>query len=725
MKYHLSSLVLWAVASLSASAQDTLLIRDLTPATVAAYRQPAAVVQRLADVHGTYLLSGKKSEVISVTELNANLAEKTGRQVFAKVPGAFVYDMDGSGNQMNVSTRGLDPHRSWEYNVRQNGMMINSDIYGYPASHYSPPMESIQRIEIVRGTGSLQYGAQFGGMINYITKQPDTSAAISYDGVHTVGSYGLLSSYHAIGGQLGKLKYYAYYHRRSSEGYRNNSRSQAESQFVALTYQFSPGLSLKAELGRSTYLYQIPGPLTDSMFLANPRQSTRSRNYFNPDIYIPSLELNWQLGPNTRLRLSGSAVLGERNSLQFVGFANVPDVIDPATGQYKNRQVDIDVFNSYTAELRLLQSYRVGRLSNVLAAGLQYNNNDLHRRQQGKGSRGTDFDLSIEGDWGRNLNYRTQNVAFFLENIIYITPKLSFSPGIRVESGITDMTGYISYLDPEDTPLSIEHRFPLLGIQGQYVFNANHRFYTGISQAYRPVIFADLIPATVLDRTDANLKDAQGYNFEAGLSGKLKSWLVYDLNYFVLRYDNRIGTQAVSDNGENYLFKTNTGSSLTQGVELYAELVPINNGTSRLSAFTATAFFDAYYRKGNLIVGGQNTDITGNKLESVPTWTSRNGLQYYYKKLGASIQYSYVADTYSDALNTETPVANGTRGRVPAYGIWDVYASWRISPVITFKLGANNLTNEQYFTKRPSGYPGAGVWSSDGRSVIGTVILKL
>jgi len=38
-------------------------------------------------------------------------------------------------------------------------------MYGYPASHFGLPMEAVERIELVRGTGALQYGAQFGGML--------------------------------------------------------------------------------------------------------------------------------------------------------------------------------------------------------------------------------------------------------------------------------------------------------------------------------------------------------------------------------------------------------------------------------------------------------------------------------------------------------------------------------------------------------------------------------
>lgn len=45
------------------------------------------------------------------------------------------------------------------------GFFTNSDMYGYPASHFGLPMEAVERIELVRGTGALQYGAQFGGML--------------------------------------------------------------------------------------------------------------------------------------------------------------------------------------------------------------------------------------------------------------------------------------------------------------------------------------------------------------------------------------------------------------------------------------------------------------------------------------------------------------------------------------------------------------------------------
>ena len=60
-------------------------------------------------------------------------------------------------------------------------------------------------------------------------------------------------------------------------------------------------------------------------------------------------------------------------------------------------------------------------------------NNDLHRRQLGKGTTGTDYDLSITGNWGRDLHFKTQNVAIFVENHLAIGKRLSLNPGLRIE----------------------------------------------------------------------------------------------------------------------------------------------------------------------------------------------------------------------------------------------------------------------------------------------------
>lgn len=684
-------------------------------------------ITNLPEEQNGFLNSGKKSEVVSIAGTNANIAIKTGRQLFAKIPGVFVYDMDGSGNQLNISTRGLDPHRSWEYNIRQNGILINSDMYGYPASHYSAPMESFEKIELIRGTGSLQYGAQFGGMINYVTKQPDTSKAFAFESINTVGSYKLLSTYNSFNGNYKKFSYYAYYYRRHSDGYRDNSQSDANAQFIQLNYRFNSNIFLKAEFGRSKYLYHIPGSLNDSMFNADPAMSTRSRNYFSPDIYVPSLTLNWKLSEQTKINLTTSGVFGNRSSVQFDAFANVPDAIDPLTGTYKNRQVDIDRFHSRTIEFRLIHQYNIRKLQSKLATGFVYMNNDLHRQQLGKGTTGADYDLSLaEPSFGRDIHFKTNNIALFAENVFQINSRLIISPGIRSENGDSKMSGVINYYTVNPLPTIIKHDFVLAGISSQYLLDKENTLYGGISQAYRPVIFKDIVPASTYEQIDKNLKDALGYNTEIGLRGKLMKHLQYDISYFRILYKNRLGTLVLQDNsGQPYTYKTNIGNSRTNGLEMFVQYKFSVARNLFAGLFTSTAFIDAKYVSGQVSTGITNKSITGNRVEAVPEWISRNGLDILFKGFSCTILYSYTASTFSDALNTVTPPASGAKGFTPSYSIWDFNASFRTSSHFTIRAGINNIFDKQYFTKRPTFYPGPGVWPSDGRNFYLTLGIKI
>jgi Fe(3+) dicitrate transport protein len=669
------------------------------------------------DLVENLVLAGARTEVIELHGVAANLAEKNARQVFGRIPGMFVYDMDGSGNQINVATRGLDPHRSWELNVRQDGVVVNSDLYGYPASHYSLPLEGVQRIEYVRGTAALQYGSQFGGMINYVTRTPDSVGPARVELRTTAGSYGLVSGFGAVGGRLGALRYHGYASFRSSEGYRRSSASRYNAQFMAASLPLSPRITLRAQVGRSFYRYQVPGPLTDSMFRADPRAATRTRNWFSPDIVVPAVKLDWRPTPDARLTITSSAVVGTRGSVQFVGLATTPDAIDPQTGQYGTRQVHIDKYRSLTTEARFtVQHGPAGRRSTV-AAGLAYSNNDTHRRQEGVGSRGSDYDLEVSGEFRRDIHYRTANIAAYAEHLTRVTPRWAMVPGFRLEVGRSLLTGRLAYYDPSEVPTDVNHVFPLFGLRTEYRIAAGTEAYGGISQAYRPMILKDVLPENALEKTDPDLKDARGWTLEGGLRGRLGDRLSYDLSAFLLRYDNRFGGLLQSDpGGEQVFFKTNVGSSLTRGVELAADVRILNTASMALSAFTATAWYRATYRRGSVPSGGRNVSIVGNRVEGVPTWTSRNGLTLTTPAVSTSISLSHVSSSFADPLNTVTPVASGAVGLVPAYTVADLTFGTLPTRWLRLRGGVTNLFDRPYFTKRPTFYPGPGIWPSDGRS---------
>lgn len=710
---------------LSQSPIDTTKIHNLNTIEVEAARINQDIF-RLAPIQGTYIYSGKKNEVIYLNQKNVALTEKYGRQIFAKIPGVFVYDMDGTGNQINISTRGLDPHRGWEFNIRKDGIITNSDMYGYPASHYNIPMEAIERIELVRGTGSLQYGAQFGGMLNYISKQPDTTKAFTFETFNTIGSYGLVSTYNGASGKINKFRYSAWLNKKWISGYRDNSESQYDAEAVSLFYDASKNLHFKLEWTHSNYITHLAGPLTDAMFNNNPKMSTRSRNYYNPDIHIPSITIDWKINPKTQLQLISSAVIGARNSVMFDKPATIEDAISATTLKYANRQVDIDHFNSYTTELRGLHSYSFLERTNTFTTGIQFMNNDLHRQQQGKGTTGTDFDLSlVTSEWGRDFHYKTTNIALFAENRWLLSNVFSVNTGARIEIGETNMTGTTTYYVDAELPNTIKHKFPLFGVSVQYDLTANINFYGGASQAYRPVILKDILPTSIYEVSDKNLKDAYGYNAEAGFRGKWKS-LKWDITGFNLRYNNRLGTIAQTNSqGDLLILKTNIGDSRTKGVELFLQKDFYLGNRASLSVFTSTSYMDAKYQDAIIKSGITNTNVSGNKVESVPNWIIRNGITLKYSVVSFSALYSYTSNSFADALNTVEPSISGSSGIVPSYQLLDLNLATQLTDKIKVQINVNNILDEHYFTKRPQFYPGPGIWPSDGRTFSGTLSIKI
>ncbi|MES2826650.1 MAG: TonB-dependent receptor [Bacteroidota bacterium] len=683
-------------------------------------------ISRLDSIKGTFIFSGKKTEVINLINRDAAISEKYARQVFAKIPGIFVYDMDGTGNQINISTRGLDPHRGWEFNIRKDGIITNSDMYGYPASHYNIPLEAVEKIELVRGTGSLQYGAQFGGMLNYVTKQPDSLKAFAFESINTAGTYGLLSTFNSISGTKGKFKYYAWFNKKTNHGYRKNSDSRYDAQDVSLFYDFSPALHIKAEWTRSNYIAHIAGPLTDALFNADPKTSTRSRNFYSPEINVPSITVDWIAGSNTRVKFSTSAIIGSRSSVLFDKPTTTVDAIDPATLQYANRQVDIDNFNSYTSELRVLQGFKLFNQMHHLAAGIQYMNNDLRRRQLGKGTTGVDYDLSlVSPGFGRDMHFRTKNMALFAENSWSLFEGFTLNTGIRSEIGETNMTGIINNYPENAIPNTIKHQFPLFGVNAQYRLNSAMNVYGGWSQAYRPVIFKDIIPTSLLELADKNLDDAKGNNLDAGFRGAWK-FLNWDVSYFRLAYNNRLGTLAQKNaNGDEIIFKTNIGNSLTEGIEFFTQAEFQLTKLTSFSLYTSTAYMLGKYKDAVVRNGNVNVSVDGNRIESVPEWQSRNGATFKYRTTSLSLLHSYTAKSFADAFNTVAPTATGSAGIVPSYHIFDLNTRTNINTLLQLSLNIGNAFDKHYFTKRPQFYPGPGIWPSDGRTYSITLGIKI
>lgn len=699
--------------------------------------------ERMPEIKQNILFSGKKNEVLHLSKINGNFTTNNSREIFSRIPGVTIWENEGSGIQVNVGVRGLSPNRSWELNTRQNGYDISSDVFGYPEAYYNPPLEAVETIELVRGGSSLQFGPQFGGMLNYVLKR-ETKRKFSFETQNTVGSYGMMSSFNAIGGNFKKFSYYVYNHSRSADGWRENSEYTVRNTHAFVEYCFTENTKLSAEYTNMDYQMQQAGGLTDEQFKNNPRQSLRERNWFGTPWNVFSINFDTKINDNFTSNTKLFGLIGERNSVGFTATPNVEDVINPATNDYANRRVDRDFYENYGLENRNIYKYKLGKTNNNLAFGVRLYKANTQRVQDGRGTTGSDFNLSIDGRFARDINFTTENVAVFAENQVKITEKFSVTPGVRYEYIKNTGEGRFGISNGNDVAFpdkTISRSQPLFGLGMEYKFTTTN-IYANITQAYRPVLFSDLTPPAVTDVIDPNLKDASGFNADLGFRGTYKNYLNFDFSLFYLSYNNRIGgiRQFVNNDPTQgtFIYRTNLGETVNKGIEgffnlNFTKLFEIDKPYGNLDLFASVSFIDSRYTDFRIFntsgtapnVTITETNLDGNRVENAPRYIHNFGLSWSNNNFSSTLQYRMSGKIFTDANNTTTPSANGVTGLLDDYRVFDLSTEYRFLKNYNIRAGINNLLNEDYATRRAGGYPGPGILPGEGRTFYISVGAKL
>ncbi|MEM9051667.1 MAG: TonB-dependent receptor [Bacteroidota bacterium] len=681
-------------------------------------REQTTGMTRMRSIEGVGIYSAKKNEVIVLDDFAANLVSNNARQVFAKVPGLNIWESDFAGLQLDIAARGLGPSRTANFNTRQNGYDMSADALGYPESYYMPALQAVERIEIVRGAASLQYGTQFGGMLNFKIKEaPDKALEISLE--QAVGSFGLTNSFVSAGGTKGKLDFYGYYQYRRGDGWRDNSGFDAHTSFGRLGYQVNDRLKLGLEYSYLYYEAQQPGGLTDSQFFfGDISQSNRPRNWFNVNWNLFAQTIDYQFSSTTQLNIRSFGLVSSRNALGNLSQIGIPD------NPMENRTLISDNFTNFGSEARLLHRYELGEKRSALVFGARYYHGLTDRKQgEANNSDKPDFEFINPNDVEEfDYNFPSRNLAIFLENLIHLTSRLSVTAGARFEYIRTDSEGFwklnrrnfagdIVFTRTFQDESSNSRSFPLFGIGSSFNLTEELSVYGNISQNFRSITFSDLRVVNPNFRLDSLITDENGYNADLGIRGKIGEWLNLDISVFLMRYNDRIGLFLLP--GSTVLFRTNIGDSRHIGMESYAEisvwkLLGKETEEMDLTIFSNLALTEATY------VESQRSAIRGNRVEYVPQVMWRSGINFRFKNLKATYQYSYLGEQFSDATNSVFN-ANALTGIIPSYQVMDLSFEYRPGK-FKFTTGVNNFTDEEYFTRRAEGYPGPGIIPATIRS---------
>ena len=689
-------------------------------------------IKRMEDVEGTRIFAGKKNEVILIDVSMANLASNNARQIYNQIPGLNIYQNDDAGLQLNIGGRGLNPNRTANFNTRQNNYDISADALGYPESYYTPPPEGLEEIQILRGAASLQYGTQFGGLINFKIKEPKPDDKFELITRNTAGSNNLFTNFTSISSSRKKSSYYGYVNYKNGDGFRPNSEFESINTFQNFNYNLSDKSKISADITYMEYLAHQAGGLSDFMFANDPFQSNRERNWFEIKWFLYNLKYLLEISENSSFSFSFFGLDAKRNSLGFR--TNRVDQIDFG----EERDLIKGEFKNFGFESRFLTNYSFLNKKSYLLLGAKYYNS-FSESIQGPGSNSKNAEFNF--DYINFPNYVNQseyvypnyNFAIFGENIFYLNDKVSITPGFRFENINTSLDGYYRKINLDAAGNTIYNEvfnekdtkrrsFILLGIGLSYKTN-NSEFYTNFSQNFRSVTFADISIINPAYAINPDIDDEKGFTFDFGVRGNYKKMISYDTSIFALLYKDRIGfVQKAFRDGSVKSERGNVGNAQITGVESLFDF-DINEITFKNENIDFNIFFNYSYIESKYLKS-EEVGITNKEVEFVPKNNLKTGFKFGYKDFAINFQYSYLSSQFTDSSNAKSGNLSGVIGEIPSYEISDLSISYKLRN-LKFESGINNLFDEIYFTRRATGYPGPGIIPSPPRNAYLTVEIKL
>ena len=388
----------------------------------------------LPDVEGTRINVGKKTSFVKPKEF-PTIANNNYRQAMATTPGILVSE-EPSSPIVNFGYRGLDSQRSEAMQILKDGVSIKNEQFGFPESHYTPILDAVERIEVIRAGAALQFGPQPGGAINFVTKMPRTDAQFHFDTKNAFGTDEFYQNFTEIDGTMNQFGYYAYYDHRQREGFRENSDYHLNAGSAKLVYDVTNDSRLiltfdaySEEHGEPGGLTAIPAPGA-ALYQVDRNVTTRFFDRFRLERYYGVLEYQKIFSEHTELDIKafGGYLSRYSHRQRGGGFGVAPDP-NPEPGSAASTN-DIQLREDYTQglDLRMRHDYQLANDFSTLTGGIYF----YHALQDRSDDRGVTPDA--ETGTPRRFNTGvTYNGSIFAENRFQFG-RFSVVPGARIES---------------------------------------------------------------------------------------------------------------------------------------------------------------------------------------------------------------------------------------------------------------------------------------------------
>lgn len=545
------------------------------------------------------------------------------------------------GNQgidATVDMRGFGESATGNVLILLDGQRLNP-VDGGSIQWASIPLQSLERIEVLTGGGTVLYGDRAtGGVINLITNKSGKGAASL---TATVGSYGYKAADGYVAGSNGDLYFNTFAHSADANGWRQNGDSN----------QWS--LSGRAGLCTSDQdtfidyaIYRsengLPSSISSTAYRDRPRVA---RTPFDSQT-----KEGYRIRPGTNVKIS--------DSLEFAAefaFSNMKTYFNnPSFSSTSDREAD-----TYALTPRFKWAHGLAGLNSVSVLGYDY--------YRGK------VNADYHGGYANGAAKQESN-ALYWHNDTTLSPHLSLNAGFRYQTTHqkADQDAYdpffmpaiagnkTHYNDAYDLGLNYheEHWSVYAKTGSSFRVATTDELFGSDPITFQPLFFGNII------------KPQTARTFEVGTTFKQAEWdgrlALYRSNiHNEIGYDGNLGVN------------TNFDPTRHQGVEAELGWKPSATVQSKLS-YTYT---EATFTRGN---------YNGETIPLVPRNIARAQVNWQSPGYGQYVaQINYVGERrfsgdYTNTLN-----------QMPSYTTVDLRANWDLKPV-QLSLVAQNLTDKKY-----------------------------
>ncbi|MGD8780684.1 MAG: TonB-dependent receptor [Ignavibacteria bacterium] len=564
--------------------------------------------------------------------------------------------------------------------VMKDGIPINNSNTGSVSLWSTTAVNSIDKIEVIRGAGSAIYGSNaMGGIINMISASPtpvwNAGAHVEY------GSFGTTNTGFKLGKAFEKIGFFFSGEYKSFDGYEYMKDDQWKDYYIKpqneflnlngkLEYKITPTsvLSLTAE-----HHSEQPLKATSTQYDMDSKQNNFTAKYFRLSDFI-----------------SYSAAI----------FYNKKDYTSNAvkynstTGKYDKAYYDSDLPETQvgfvgwiTASLQSLLSDQINHKLTVGADGKQSSNESLYSYTAG--------DRFYEGE--QHL------YSGFINDEISIGESWNVSLGLRYDwwqnegGNFYDQTGteevVVKYPDGDESRFS-----PKLGVV--YHINQNSRLRASYGTGFKTpgvyYLYRTASHGSNFQVGNPDLKpEIMNLSIDVGADFTFFNMLEASLTYYTSSFEDFIYSKTLTgyeipsyiepEEDQGVIQYTNIGEVDIYGVELGFKL-PFSN------YWVATLNYD--YNKSEIKEHEFEEELVGKELEDNPNNIVNVGLQYNNPDLFTiGIWLRNTGEQYSDDVNTN---------KIDGYSVLDIKLHREIYAGISASLSVYNALDEEYYSSYSS-----------------------